>query len=179
LYYFGGIWVDLDERQRPIETPQVFGWATPEGWRKGLRPPQREDSQEAKSTTNPESKNASATHQDKKVSPENNKLIQQIEAMAEPLGKGMYRGLLKGIARVWNPSDIRDSVVLKNVLTSMQSAARGLRRLEAAQERVGPDELKSILTSLKIKSLDRVDNLETLREVVLALETKADQVQDS
>src|SRR5437660_1754709 len=51
LYSFGGMWVDLDDRERPLEMPQLIGWATPEGWRKGLRPPQGEESQSAKPST--------------------------------------------------------------------------------------------------------------------------------
>src|SRR5713101_124145 len=38
LYYFTGVWVDLDERKRPRSVPQLAGWATPAGWREGLRP---------------------------------------------------------------------------------------------------------------------------------------------
>src|SRR5215471_12242937 len=38
LYYFNGVWVDLDERKRPKTASKLFGWATPEGWRQGLRP---------------------------------------------------------------------------------------------------------------------------------------------
>ena len=38
LYYFTGTWVDLDERKRPKSIPKLDGWATPEGWRQGLRP---------------------------------------------------------------------------------------------------------------------------------------------
>jgi hypothetical protein len=30
--------VDLDERKRPKAALKLFGWATPEGWRQGLRP---------------------------------------------------------------------------------------------------------------------------------------------
>src|SRR5215469_12807688 len=38
LYDFQGVWVDLDERKRPKTALKLFGWATPEGWRQGLRP---------------------------------------------------------------------------------------------------------------------------------------------
>ena len=38
LYYFTGTWVDLDERKRPKTIPKLADWATPEGWRRGLRP---------------------------------------------------------------------------------------------------------------------------------------------
>lgn len=30
--------MDLDERKRPKNVPQLFDWATPAGWRAGLRP---------------------------------------------------------------------------------------------------------------------------------------------
>src|SRR6267143_5025925 len=36
LYYFTGTWVDLDDRKRPKTVPKLDGWATPEGWRRGL-----------------------------------------------------------------------------------------------------------------------------------------------
>src|ERR1051325_10913981 len=38
LYYFRGIWVDLDSRKRAKKVPPLPQWATPEGWRRGLRP---------------------------------------------------------------------------------------------------------------------------------------------
>jgi hypothetical protein len=42
--------------------------------------------------------------------------------------------------------------------------------LEAALDSAGPEALTQILRSLKLQSIDRVDDLQTLREVVLALE---------
>src|SRR5206468_4109800 len=38
LYYFEGVWVDIDDRKRPKKIPTLPEWATPDGWRKGLRP---------------------------------------------------------------------------------------------------------------------------------------------
>jgi hypothetical protein len=38
LYYFEEVWVDLDDRKRPRSVPRLPQWATPEGWREGLRP---------------------------------------------------------------------------------------------------------------------------------------------
>jgi hypothetical protein len=59
------------------------------------------------------------------------------------------------------------------VLVNMQAAERGLRRLDAALERVGPDPLTQILRTLKLQSLTQVDNLQTLHQIVLALEATA------
>jgi hypothetical protein len=50
--------------------------------------------------------------------------------MAEPLGRRLYRGILRTVARAWNPSEIREADVLGRVLAQMQSAERGLRRLK-------------------------------------------------
>jgi hypothetical protein len=52
-------------------------------------------------------------------------LILQIEALAEPLGKRMYRGLLKRIAKVWNPREIQDAGLQRQVLAHMQAAEPG------------------------------------------------------
>ena len=52
--------------------------------------------------------------------------------MEQALGKRMYRGLLKTLARVWNPKDIQDPAIQQKVLAHMQAAERGFRRLDAA-----------------------------------------------
>ena len=82
----------------------------------------------------------------------------------------MYRGLLKSVARVWNPRDIQDQTIQKKVLAHMQAGERGFRRAEAAREKAGSGALDGILGSRKLRSLDQVDNLKTLQEIVVALE---------
>jgi hypothetical protein len=175
LYNLDGVWVDLDEHLRAKEMPQLSGWATPEGWRRGLRPSPHGQS-EARKPAATAGKKKNSGRDGQSVSPESRRMVRQIEAMAEPLGKAMYRGLLKAIARVWRPAEIREAAVLEKVLAAMQSAAQGLRRLEAAQERVGADATKVVMNSLNVSSVAQVDNLETLRQLVQALEESADQV---
>jgi len=172
LYNLSGVWLDLDEHGHPAETPQLDGWATPGGWRRGLRPLPHGESGEVKSAAR---KRKNSRPGEQSVSPEDRRLIQQIEAMAELLGKAMYRGLLKSIARVWRPSEISDRAVLEKVLSAMQSAVQGVRRLEAAQERIGSEATKALMNSLHVRSVAQVDNLETLRQLVQALEESADQ----
>ena len=94
--------------------------------------------------------------------------------MEQALSKRLYRGLLKAVARAWSPKDIREPEIQQKVLAHMQAAERGFRRLDAALERVGPEALTQILRSLKLQSIDLVDNLQTLREIVLALEAAAE-----
>lgn len=176
LYYFSGIWVDLDERKRPSTMPALAGWATPEGWRKGLRPDQAVKQRPLGLADKTKSENPKRHGKNSNSSPSiHAELVRQIEAMAEPLGKGLYRGLLKTIAVVWNPGDIQDGALLEKVLKHMQSAERGLFRLKVALDKTGSEMLAAILRSMNIASLDRVDNLETLRQIVLALEADAEE----
>lgn len=164
LYHFTGTWVDLDDHKRPKNMPKLFGWATPEGWRQGLRPG-REASAEV-------TKNATVNGQNGGSHSGHSELVRQIEAMAERLGKGLYRGLLKTIATAWKPDEIQDVLVLRKVLAHMHAADRGLRRLEAALDKTGTEALAEILPSLNLRSLDRVESLETLHKIVVAAEAR-------
>ena len=165
LYYFSGTWVDLDDRKRPKTIPTLAGWATPEGWQRGLRPYTESASKLPERTTAGNNGNGDSHDSGKSASFE-----REIEQMERSLGKRMYRGLLKAVARVWNPKDIQNPTLQQKVLAHMQAAERGFRRLDAALDRVGPEPLTQILRSLKLQSMDRVDNLQTLHEIVLALE---------
>jgi hypothetical protein len=168
LYYFSGIWVDLDDRKRLKSKPALVGWATPEGWRQGLRPDHalERHSSGLAATTKSESprQNGKISNASPAIHAE---LVRHIEAMAAPLGKGLYRGLLKTIAAVWNPGDIQEVALLEKVLKHMQSAERGLCRLRAALEHTGPESLRLILRSLDLKTIDRVNDLATLHDMSL------------
>jgi hypothetical protein len=169
LYYFTGLWVDIDDRKRPKKIPTLPEWATPDGWRKGLRP--HKDSHP--SSDHQDKVSSAPAHDNRRngaATTNESSLVRQIEALAEPLGKALYRGLLKSVARVWNPNQIQDKALQQRVLEHMQAAERGLQRLKSALERVGTEPLTRILNSLRVVSLERVDSLETLKQIVLALE---------
>jgi SpoVK/Ycf46/Vps4 family AAA+-type ATPase len=171
LYYFTGVWVDLDERKRPKTRAQLAGWATPEGWRQGLRPQRETALQEVADTVpapsrNPDPQRGTAT------SAEHAELIHRIESMAKPLGKRLYRGVLKAVARAWKPSEILDIVLLRKVLTDMETGNQMLDRLAGVLEQTGDGSLGKILRSLQLTSLDQVDSIETLEKIVRALETQ-------
>lgn len=162
LYYFEGMWVDLDERKRPRSVPQLPKWATPEGWAQGLRPNVSGKSK-ARDGANVHDGGSEAAV-----------LAKAIEGMAELLGRGLYRGLLRDLARVWSPREIQDISLLQKVLEHMRSAERGLRRVEAALDNTGSEALVPILKTIGLSSLERVDNLETLKRIVLELERAAE-----
>jgi len=177
LYYFTGTWVDLNDRKQPKSIPRLFGWATPQGWRQGLRPGQ-ETSSNLPNAVPSKNANTQTADQRRGVSTEDrNALVRQIQAMAEPLGRRLYRGVLKTVAKAWDPKEILEAEILRKVLERMQSAERGFRRLEAALSKVGPETLAPILRSLELNSLDQVDCLETLKKVVVEIERAAERTQ--
>jgi hypothetical protein len=172
LYDFDGLWVDLDERKRPKTALTLFDWATPEGWRRGLRP-QVLPGAKSRSTGFIDcgsGKKEQLEHDDA------TELVRQVEAFEKPLGKGLYRGLLRTVARVWSPSQIQNVALLRKLLAHMQAAERGLQRLETAIGVTGLEALARILESLKLGSMEKIDNLKTLKEIVLKLEQVAGEV---
>jgi len=170
LYYFSGIWLNADERKRPKTKPELVGWATPEGWRQGLRPlPEQEPPLQIQVAREGESQKSEI---DEPGGAERDQLISQIETMAEPLGRAMYRGLLKSAARVWQPAQIEETAALREVLAQMQAAECGFRRLQTALEETGSESLAGVLQALHIRSMREVNDLDKLDAVIAALEAK-------
>src|SRR5262249_22238109 len=101
LYYFPGVWLEVDGANQPLTVPSLPQWATPEGWRQGLRP----DPVVARPIQPTiESVNGNAVTRQSNC----HNVVVQVLQMQEKLGTGLYRGLLKSVAQVWCPTDIRD-----------------------------------------------------------------------
>lgn len=156
LYHFEAVWLDLDDRKRPKQVPKLPAWATPNGWQEGQRP-------KANRGAAVESSQGKQSYS----------LVPQIEQMARPIGRRLYRGILRTAARVWSPNQITDVAVQRKVLELMQSAERGLERLSVAIEKTGPGPVDDVLRSLRLRSLEMIDSLEVLKKVVLAVEASA------
>jgi hypothetical protein len=167
LYYFTGTWVDLDDHKKPKSVPQLAGWATPEGWTKGLRP-------NCIVTERPAESNPGGSIQSQRSNPDADadaEILREIERLQPVVGRRMYRGLLKQIARVWDPRDIQDRETQERTLKHLQAAERGLVRVEAARVKTDPAVFRSILRSWNLSSLDQIDNLNTLHQVLSAVES--------
>ena len=52
----------------------------------------------------------------------------------------------------------------------MRAAERGRRRLKGAFDKLGPEALISVLKQHRLTSIERIDNLELLKRIVLELE---------
>jgi hypothetical protein len=172
LYSFGGVWVELDDRKRPKEVPVLTQWATPEGWRAGLRPHEDQSGyqlQQKMEAAGSEPANVTAKEVDQQ---QRRELVEQIQAMAEGLGKRLYRGLLKSGAMVWKPEDIGDASLLEKVLTDMQAAQAALDRMRAVVEEGGTEAVARVLYSFALRSLNEVTTLERLQAIVTAAEAE-------
>jgi hypothetical protein len=169
LYYFTGTWVDLDDRKRPKSVPQLGAWATPAGWLEGLRPRCAHENPAQRPTAG----NGRNGQYDSHSPGANGEVLREIERMERVVGKRMYRGLLKSVARVWTPKEIQDEAIQEKVLAHMQAAERGLSRAKAARDKAGLGVFAAILRPLRLSSLDQVDNLKTLQQIVIALEERA------
>jgi hypothetical protein len=93
--------------------------------------------------------------------------------MEREIGTGLYRGLLKSVARAWNPGDIREISLQQRVLQHMEGALRGLKRLRAARAKLSDQVVTSIFQSLDLGSVIEIRDLDTLHTLVLALERAA------
>jgi hypothetical protein len=173
LYYFTGTWVDLDDRKRPKAVPQLAGWATPTGWLEGLRPSCAVEKPSERTVAG----NGGNDQNNANGSAHRDVLVREIEQMEQVVGKRMYRGLLKTVARVWNPKDIQEKAIQEKVLAHLQAAERGLRRAEAARKQAGLAAFARVLGSFRLGSLNQVDNLKLLQDVIVALELAASAAQ--
>lgn len=171
LYHFEGMWLFLDRQNRPITIPTLPEWATPEGWLRGLRPSSTRT--EPLPTPPPEEalNNTSASRSQPNTKGKN--VITEIVALENELGSGLYRGLLKSVARVWQPTEIKVISVQQKVLAHMLGGLRGLRRVGIAREKLSQQQVIEIFRSLDLNSISEVRDLETLKILVLALERAA------
>lgn len=166
LYYFPGVWIEVDRENQPLTVPLLPEWAIPERWLQGLRPdpvvarPIQPVIEQGNETS------AARTNNCQNV-------VVQVLQMQEKMGTALYRGLLKSIAQVWCPTDIRDITLQKKVLRHMEGALRGLERLKMASEELGQGETAKILASFELNSTVDIKDMDTLYRVVLAVEEAA------
>ena len=170
FYDIDGAWVDLDQHGAPTRMPKLPRWATPKGWFAGLRPKPKRN-RRVLVRANGYSGNGATGVQGHDGNGQD--LVVAIEAMEHKIGKRLYRGLLKRVARVWNPQQIREAAVLEQVLAQMRGAERGLARLEAVQTRLAPEIVQKAVASLNTPPA-KAEDLQTLHGLVVALEKEVE-----
>jgi len=93
--------------------------------------------------------------------------------MEKALGTAFYRNILREYGRVNQPKLIRDAATKQKVLQMMESAARGIDRLEAITKRINPSTMEDMLAKLQAPPLGSITDIKTLQRVVLGLEELA------
>jgi hypothetical protein len=173
LYDTDGELIDLDQHGVPRKIPKLPRWATPKGWLAGLRPKPRRNRHALVRANGHCGNGELASHE---VNGNGQSLVAEIEAIEKKIGNRLYRGLLKRVARVWSPQQIREAAVLQQVLAQMQGAERGVARLEAARARLAPEVVQKIIASLNAPPA-KLEDLQTLHSLVVALEKEVEEAQ--
>jgi len=194
FYDFDAPWVDLDERGRPKKLPAVPAWMVPENWRKGARHSGKPTGTHgnARSATNPTPANGNGKHNGpsngaapprsngshrieegkSQVAPAQNgvDLDKQIAALEGAVGGKLYRWVLREHGRANKPHLVRDLRQKKKILDVLESATRGLRRMEAVLDRIPEAEVGALLSKLQAPPLNEIGDMPTLIHLVQGLE---------
>ena len=203
FYDIQAVWVDLDQNRQPVKTPTLFAWALPENWRKGMRPSGKNGNgkanalnrgigsnggsngnhgQATKSQTRPTDGGGNGHGQTTKsngsaAAGSGDDLDARILALEKAIGTALFGGILREYGRVNQPQLIRDAAIKGKVLQMLESATRGLDRLEAVTQRLDPNMVKGLLDKLQVPPLNEIADIKTLQDVVLGLEELAGPTQ--
>ena len=91
-------------------------------------------------------------------------------ALEETVGIKLYRWVLREYGHANQPRLVRDVQQKKKVLDVLESAARGLRRMEAVLDRVPEQQVSALLAKLQAPPLNEIADMPTLVQVVQGLE---------
>jgi len=98
----------------------------------------------------------------------------RIVAFEKTLGTRLYRSVLREYGKAEHPNLIKDAQGKWKVLQVLESAVRGVQRLNAVKKRVDPKVLEILLAKVQAPPLAEIGNMKTLRDVVLGLQQLAD-----
>ena len=102
-------------------------------------------------------------------------LDQRILDMEKAVGTAFYRNILREYGRANQPKLIRDAAVRRKILQMLESAARGIDRLEVVTKRIDPNTMENTLPRLQAPPLGAITDIKTLQHVVPRLEELASQ----
>ena len=199
FYDIQAVWVDLDQNRQPVRTPVLSAWALPENWRKGMRPPGKNRNgnanapnhgigsnggsngnhgQTTKSQTRPTDGGGNGHAQTAKsngsaAAGSGDDLDARILGLEKAVGTALFKGILREYGRANQLKLIRDAAIKGKVLQMLESATRGLDRLEAVTQRLDPNTVKGLLDKLQVPPLNEIADIKTLQNVVFGLEELA------
>src|SRR5208337_3924402 len=190
FYDIQAIWVDLDQNRQPVRTPALFAWALPENWRKGMRPSGRNGDSSSAAPSNGTNGRSQSNGSNPRQASANGRTSggntagsatkadgddfdARILSMEKTVGTLLYRNILREYGRVNQPKLIRDPAVKRTVLQMLESAIRGIERLEAVTRRLDAKTVVALLAKLQAPPLGEISDMKTLQHVVFGLEELA------
>lgn len=177
FYDVAPIWVDLDQNRQPKRIPSLPVWAIPENWRNANGASAKNGNGTGRvngvSGNGHSHQNTGQTGQqlNHDYPPE---LEKRIAALEKTVGPALYRGVLREYGKAEDPGKIVDVVMKRRVFDVLESAARGLNRLEAITRRVDSKMLASLLAKIQAPPISEIGDMKTLRNVVIGLEQLVD-----
>jgi hypothetical protein len=93
-----------------------------------------------------------------------------IAALQETVGSKLYRWVMREYGHANQPQLVRDIQQKKKILDVLESATRGLRRMEAVLDRVPEQQVSALLAKLQAPPLNEIADMPTLVQVVQGLE---------
>ena len=84
--------------------------------------------------------------------------------MEKAVGTALLRGILREYGRVNQPKLIRDAATKRKVLQMLESATRGIDRLDAVTKRLDPDTVKRLLDKLQVPPLNEIADIKILQK---------------
>lgn len=97
-------------------------------------------------------------------------LDKRIAALQETVGAKLYRWVLREYGHANQPHLVRDVQQKRKILDVLESATRGLRRMEAVLDRVPEQQVTALLAKLQAPPLNEIADMPTLVQVVQGLE---------
>jgi len=190
FYDIQAVWVDLDQNRQPVRTPVLSAWALPDNWRKGMRPSGRNGNgttaAPSKGTDGRSQGNGSSSPRvsgnghtqagDSKGSASGSNGDDpdaRIMSLEKTVGTVLYRNILREYGRVNQPKLIPDPAVKRTVLQMLESAARGIARLDAVTKRLDAKTVEALLAKLEAPNISEISDMKTLQHVVFGLEELA------
>ncbi len=157
LYDLATVWVDLDQYNRPLNTPNLPEWALPSG---APRSGQRR-------TT------CQATDQPKQ-SPARDALLLRIRNLRERVGEGLTGFILNKHAGGAKPENL-DAAALNTTLQKLSDIAKGIDRLRKAAGAVGDAQFSVICRELNLgsESINDIPDRDTLQRLLGRVEAAA------
>ena len=97
-------------------------------------------------------------------------LDKRIASLQETVGAKLYRWALREYGHANQPHLVRDVQQKKKILDVLESATRGLRRMESVLDRVPERQVSALLAKLQAPPLNEIADMPTLVQVVQGLE---------